>query len=72
MEGLETVKCEYCPLIMRWRIGNPRKEGKYLVATTSEQVTTARYFEGSKYWKQYVVAWMPLPEIPEEMYSNEC
>lgn len=67
--GLElgTVKCEYCPVRMRWRSKEeePRKDGYYLVTEEVDgykRVTTAYYAKESSYWAENVKAWMPLPK----------
>ncbi len=40
----------------------PEEVQKVLVIDKFETVTTAIYFEKSQYWRDMVVAWMPLPQ----------
>ena len=43
---------------------------KWCLVTTKEAVTKALYYEYSEYWKEYVIAWMPLPQ-PYKVESEE-
>ena len=44
----------------------PETGQKVLVADKCKAVTTAMYFQKSPFWKELVVAWMPLPKPYKE------
>lgn len=51
--------------------GLPKAGQRVLVADKCEAVTTALYFGKSPFWREMVVAWMPLPEPYKEDNNAE-
>ena len=74
-------KCKECGKILndklqtRWipvSEGLPEAGQRVLVTDKFEAVTTALYFGKSPFWREMVVAWMPLPQAYKESEDNVC